>query len=220
MSGATPAELQRMIAAAFNSQGWEYDLAVAPQLINAIRKQKGVDAIRLVAILPAVFFERNRVSKDVVAAVMERALGGKTLEEEASVPTTIVIGGKNYQLNVGDGASIVNSNVNVGEGAQIVATTDADKQDVLLAVEAIVRAGLSGDWNDDAAKELAALVDSRSDLDYEDVQKVAAQVVNAEQPNKQRVKDLLTRIATSGLAGALATGITAGVGEAITHLPL
>ena len=219
MSGTTPAELQRMIATAFNSQGWEYDLGVGPQLLDAIRKQGGVDATTLVGILPAAFFDRNRVSKDVVATVIERALGGKTLREETRVPTTIVIGGNNYQLNVGDGASIVNSNLNVGEGTQIVATADADKQDVLLAVEAIVRAGLAGDWNDEAAKELAALVDSRADLDYEDVQKVASEIVKAEQPSKQRVRDFLTRIATSGLAGVLATGITTGVGEAITHLP-
>jgi hypothetical protein len=219
MTEATPAGLQRLIATTFDAQGWEYDLSVGSQLVEAIQKQGGVDSAKLVRILPAAFFERNRVSKDLVSKVIERAIGGITLKEEGRVVTTIVIGGNNYQLNVGAGASIVNSNLNVGEGTQIVATADADKQDVLLAVEAIVRAGLAGDWNDEAAKELAALVDSRSDLDYEDVQKVAAEVVKAEQPDKQRVKDLLTRIATSGLAGALATGITTGVGQAITHLP-
>jgi hypothetical protein len=141
------------------------------------------------------------------------------LEEEARVPTTIVIGGNNYQVNVGAGASVVNTNLNVGEGTQIIASAVADKQDVLLAVEAIVRAGLAGDWNKDAAKELASVVSDRSDLDYEDVQTVVSEVVKAEQPTKQRAKDLLGRIAASGLGGALATGITAGVGEAITHLP-
>jgi len=65
---------------------------------------------------------------------------------------------------------IVNSNVNAGEGTQIVASADADKQDVLLAVETIVRAGLAGDWSEDAAKDLASVVNDRSDLDYEDVQ--------------------------------------------------
>jgi hypothetical protein len=219
MSTATPAEFQRLIATAFDSQGWEYDLAVGRQLVDAVRKQRGVDATRLVGVLPGTFFERNRVSKSVVATVIERALVGQSLREESRMPTTIVIAGNNYQVNVGEGASIVNSNLNLGEGTQIVASSDADKQDVLLAVEAIVRAGLAGDWNDEAAKELAALVDSRSDLDYEDVQKVASDLVKAEQPSKQHVKDFLTRIATSGLAGALATGITTGVGEAVTHLP-
>jgi hypothetical protein len=219
MTDATPAGLQRLIATTFDAQGWVYDLSVGPQLVEAIRKQGGVDGAKLSRVLPATFFERNRVSRDLVSKVIERALGGVMLREESRMPTTIVIAGNNYQVNVGEGASIVNSNLNLGEGTQIVASADADKQDVLLAVEAIVRAGLAGDWNDGAAKELAALVDSRSDLDYEDVQKVASEIVKAEQPSKQRVKDFLTRIATSGLAGALATGITTGVGEAVTHLP-
>jgi hypothetical protein len=220
MSDATPAELQRLIAATFNSQGWEYDLSIGPRLVAAIREQGRVDAAELVRTLPSAFFERNRVSKDLVATVIERSLGGQTLREEIPVPTTIVIGGKNYQLNVAEGASVVNSNLQLGEGTQIVTNAGADKQDVLLAVEAIVRAGLAGDWSDEAAKDLATLIDSRSDLDYEDVQRVSSDVVKAEQPTRERVRGFLTRIAASGLAGALATGITTGVGEAIHQLPL
>jgi hypothetical protein len=220
MTVATPAELQRLIAATFNSQGWEYDLAVGPQLVEGIRARGRVDANQLVQILPATFFERNRVSKDLVATALESALGDRTFEEEARVPTTLVIGGNNYQMNVGEGASVVNSNLNVGEGTQIVASADADKQDVLLAVEAIVRAGLAGEWNEDAAEDLAMVVSDHSDLDYEDVQRIASEVVKTERPTKQRAKELLARIAANGLGGVLATGITAGLGEAITHLPL
>jgi hypothetical protein len=220
MTATTPAELQRLIAATFDSQGWEYELWIGPRLVEFVRAQGRVDAERLVQSLPGAFFQRNRVSKDVVTSVLERALGSRTLEEEARVPTTIVIGGNNYELNVGAGTSIVNSNINVGEGTQIIATADADKQDVLLAVEALVRAGLAGDWNEHAAKDLASVVSDRSDLDYAEVQKLALEVVKAEQPTKQRAKDFLARIAASGLGGSLATGITAGIGEAITHLPL
>jgi hydrogenase maturation factor HypE len=92
-------------------------------------------------------------------------------------------------------------------GTPAVARADADKQKVLLAVEAIVRVGLVGDWNEDAAKDLASVVNDRSDLDYEDVQKLASEVVETEQPTKQRVKALLGQIATSGVGGALGTGI-------------
>jgi hypothetical protein len=220
MIATTPAELQRLLAATFDSQGWEYDLTIGHRLVEAIRTQGGVDAERLVQSLPGAFFQRNRVSKDLVAKAIEHAIGGRTVKEEARVPATIVIGGNNYQLNVGAGASVVNSNLNIGEGTQIVASAAADKQDVLLAVEAIVRAGLAGDWNDDAAKELAMVISDRSDLDYEDVQRVASDVVKTERPTKQRAKDFLSRIAVSGLSGALATGITAGLGEAFAHLPL
>lgn len=220
MTAATPAELQRLIAATFNSQGWEYDLTVGPQLVEAMRERGHVDAKQLVRALPATFFERNRVSKDLVATAIERAIGDRTLEEEARVPTTIVIGGNNYQMNIGERASVIDSNLNVGEGAQIIASAAADKQDVLLAVEAIVRAGLAGEWNEEAAEDLATVISDRSDLDYEDVQRVASEVMKAERPTKLRAKELLARIAASGLGGALATGLTAGLGEAIRYLPL
>jgi hypothetical protein len=218
MTPATPAEFQRLVATAFDAQGWQYDLSVGPLLVEAAKR--GGDATRLAGVLPKTFFDKNRVSRDAVAAVLERAVGGRTIEEEAAVPPTIVIGGNNYQLNMGTGASIVNSNVNLGEGAQISVTSDGDKQDVLLAVEAIVRAGLAGDWSDDAGNDLAALVAGRSDLTYEDVQSVALEVAKKEQPTKERVKGFLARIAASGISGALATGLTAGLGEAIHLLPL
>jgi hypothetical protein len=219
MTASNPAEFQRLLAAAFDAQGWEYDLAIGAQIVQAIQTQGKVDPAQLTSAMPGAFFERNRVDRSLVQRAIEGAIGGRTLKEEEAVPATIVIGGNNYQLNVGAGASIVNSNVNVGDGTQITVSADADKQDVLLAVEAIVRAGLAGDWNDDASRDLAVVVNARPDVDYEEIQKVAREVVSAEQPTKQRVKGFLTRIAASGLSGALATGITAGLGEAITHLP-
>jgi hypothetical protein len=91
---------------------------------------------------------------------------------------------------------------------------------VLLAVEAIVRAGLAGDWSDDAAKDLASLIAGRADLRYEDVQAVALEVARREQPTKERLKGFLARIAASGISGALATGLTAGLAEAMHLLPL
>jgi hypothetical protein len=215
----SPAELQRRIAVAFDAQGWSYDLSVGPQLVDAVRSQGRADPAELVSTLPNAFFQRNRVSKEVVEAVIGRAIGGGVLTEEAAMPATIVIGGNNYQLNVGEGAAITNSNVNLGDGTQVVVDSGASKEDVLVAIEAIVRAGLRGDWSDDAAKDLARLVDDRADLDYEDVQRVALAVVKSEQPAKERLKGFLARIAASGLSGALATGITAGVGEAIAHIP-
>jgi hypothetical protein len=221
MTGATPAEVQRLVAAAFDAQGWEFDLSTGPRLMDVVRATGGIDAGRLTEALPAVFFERNRVSKKLVATVIERAIGALTLKEEgARVPTTLVIGGSNYQMNVAAGASIVNSQFNLGEGTQIVAGNDSESQDVLLAVEAIVRAALSDEWNGEAAKALAAVIEKRPDVDIEDVQRVTVEAVKAQRPSKARARDLLTRIAASGLGGALATGITAGVGEALHYLPL
>lgn len=197
-----------------------YDLlSVGPLLVEAAKR--GGDATKLAGALPKTFFDKNRVSREAVTSVLTRAVGGRTVQEEAEVPaTTIVVGGNNYQLNMGAGASIVKSSVNLGEGTQVNVTSDGDKQDVLLAVEAIVRAGLEGDWSDDAGRDLASLVAGRADLTYEDVQTVALEVAKKEQPTKERVKGFLARIAASGISVALATGLTAGLGKAIHLVPL
>jgi hypothetical protein len=220
VTAVTPTELQRLIAAAFDSQGWRYDLEVGPRLVNQIRSEGQIEAEGLARSLPGTFFDRNRVSREVVANVLRRALAGRTLEEEQRVATKIVIGGNNYEMNIGSGTSIIDTNINVGEGTQIVASSTAEKRNVLLAIEAITRAGLTGEWNEDAAKDLAAVVNDRSDLDYEDVQRIASEVVKAEQPPKERVKEFLGRVAASGIGGALGTGITTGLTEAMTRLPL
>jgi hypothetical protein len=220
MTTTTSAEFQRLVATAFDAQGWQYDMSVGPMLVKAAKRGGQADGSKLAHVLPKTFFDRNRVTRDAVASVLTRAVGGRTIEEEAAVPATIVIGGNNYQLNMGAGASVVNSNINLGEGSQINVTSEGDKQDVLLAVEAIVRAGLAGDWSDDAGKDLASLVAGRTDLTYEDVQAVALEVAKKEQPTKERLKGFLARIAASGISGALATGLTAGLGQAIHLLPL
>jgi hypothetical protein len=220
MTATTPAEFQRLVATAFDAQGWQYDMSVGPMLVEAAKSGGQTDESKLAQVLPKTFFDRNRVTRDAVASVLARAVGGRTVEEEVAVPATIVIGGNNYQLNMGVGAAVVNSNVHLGEGSQINVTSEGDKQDVLLAVEAIVRAGLVGDWSDDAGKDLASLVAGRTDLTYEDVQAVALEVAKKEQPTKERLKDFLARIAASGISGALATGLTAGLAEAIHLLPL
>src|SRR3954447_21062955 len=192
----TPAELQRRVAEAFDAQGWDYDLATGPRLIEAVRSHGRADAAQLAKAMPTAFFQRNRVQRHVVEAVIDRAIGGETLTEAERMPTTIVIGGSNYQLNLGAGTSIVNSNINLGDGTQVVVAPDASKEDVLLAVEAIVRAGLGGDWNDQAAKDLARVMDGRADIEYADVQRVALDVAQSERSRRERLTGFLNQIAT------------------------
>src|SRR4051794_27168454 len=108
MTATTPAKFQRLVATAFDAQGWQYDMSVGPMLVEAAKRRGPTDGRTLAQVLPKTFFDRNRVTRDAVASVLSRAVGGRTIEEEAAVTATIVIGGNNYQLNMGAGASIVN----------------------------------------------------------------------------------------------------------------
>jgi hypothetical protein len=221
MSDASPAELQRLIAAEFDRQRWEYDLSVGEHIVAEIERAGEVIPDKLAQRLPTEFFQRNRTSRDLVAAAIRRAVGGRTPKPSEPVLSTLVFdNSRHYEVKLGKGAQITNSQLNVGEGTQINVSVQASKDDVLAAVEALLRAGLVGDWNNDAARELATVLDSRDDIGYEDVQKITAEVVRAEQPKQGRVKELLLKIASGGLGGALATGISAGAGELIPLLPI
>jgi hypothetical protein len=221
MTDASPNELQRLIAAEFDRQRWEYDLTVGERIVAEIERAGAVVPDKLAGQLPAEFFQRNRTSRDLVAAAIGRAVGSRTPKRPEPVSSTLVFdNSRHYEVTFGKGAQITNSQLNVGEGTQINVSVQASKDDVLGAVEALLRAGLAGDWNEGAARELATVIDSREDVGYEDVQVVTAEVVQAEQPKQRRLKELLLKIATSGLGGALATGISAGAGELIHLLPI
>ena len=218
MSTATPAELQRLIADAFDRQGWEYDLTLGRNLVEEIERAGGVDAGALARRLPAEFIERNRTTRAHAAAAIERAVGGRSVKREESATTLVFADNRRYEVRLARGAQITNSNLNVGEGTLV--SVEARRDNVMAAIEAVLRAGLAGNWNAEAAGHLAEVVDGRDDIDFEDVREITADVVIAEQPKQDKVKELLNEIAVSGVGGALSTGITTGLGELLGQLPL
>ena len=108
----------------------------------------------------------------------------------------------------------VSGNVNMG-GTQIVVAESAAKADVLDGVAALIRAGLIGDVNGDAARALADAVGARNDIQMSDVEEVAIEVVKADKPSESRVRTLLASLATQSVSGALGLGLASGLGQAL-----
>lgn len=219
MTTITPAEFQRLIATEFGRRGWDYDLTVGRELLGRVERDSPIDGLKLAEGLSATFLERNRATRGDIADALRRAVGGRTLSG-GQESTTLVINDNRYQVNLGAGAHISGSVLNVGRGSQIVVGTNATKSEVLAAVEAIVRAGLDGEWNNAAAADLATVIQKRSDVDLEDVRKVTTDVGRAEKPNRERAAGFMKEVAASGLGGALGVGISAGLGELISQLPI
>jgi len=220
VSDTTPAAMQRLLAAEFERHGWEYDLAVGREIVEEIERQGDVNGGELAKSISAEFLARTRASREEIADAIEHAIGGRTPKRDDHAMTTVVINDNRYQVNLGRGAQITDSKLNIGPGTQINVDVHASKDEVLGAVEAILRAGLAGSWNEDAARDLAALIDSRDDVNVDDVREITTEVVRAEAPRQSRARQLLYRIAAGGVGGALGTGISAGVGEIISQLPL
>jgi hypothetical protein len=165
----------------------------------------------LIRKLPSDYLDRNGIDRQQMVGVLDRALGGVSVDAGLGNTTSVVINDNRFAIQVGPGASVSSSQFNTA-GNQIVVQTESSKKDVLAVARALVRAGLSGDWNAAAARDLSQLVDARSDISIEDVREMVRQVAEEEKPEKGRVKEMLTKVSTSAIAGALSTGIIAGLG--------
>jgi hypothetical protein len=214
----TPAEAQRLLAAEFERQGWEYDLTVGREIAQRAERSGVVDAAGLARLAPREFLDRNSATREDIAGAIERALGGRAVRKDER-PTSIVINNQTYQVDLA-GAQITRSNMNIGPGTQVNVDASGGKEDVLTAVATVVAAGLAGDWNAEAVRELGAAVAARDDIAVEDIEQATADAVEAQQPNQGRVREMLRQIAVSGAAGLLTTGVSAALGGVLPHLPI
>lgn len=208
--------MQSLLADEFARRGWQWDLATGRGIVEEIEKRRAVEPARLAQRAPADWIARNHTTRAELAEAIEAAIGG--LAPSAPTPTTLVIHGSQYNITV-SGSNLTDSPIEVG-GTRVNVSSDSGRQEVLDAVAALIRAGLSDGWNADAATALAGVIEQREDLGFEDVQKVTGDVVRAEQPNSGRAKAFLEKVAAGGLGGALGTGISAGVGEMLLQLPI
>lgn len=208
-------EMQRLLAAAFGHLGWEYDLETARRIVEEVERRGSVDPERLAGTVGAEFLARNGTSREHVAEVIESALAHVVPRPDTDAVTSLVV--NNNTFVVGAGAAITNSPVNVG-GAQINVDLDRSPDNLLAAVEALVRAGIRGHWNADAARELEAALSGQDDVRFEDIERLTVEVVNAEQPTVRGAASFLRDVATAGLGGALGPGIIAGVSQLIQTL--
>ena len=126
--------------------------------------------------------------------MIECAVGGRIPRHEEPVPTVVTINDNSFTLNMASGTQITGANVNIGSGTQINVRADSDRTEVLTTAAALVRAGLTGDWNAAAARELAALIENRDDIAFTDVEKVTAEVVGEEAPTQARARELLEQV--------------------------
>lgn len=72
----TRADLQRRLAAEFSRRGWEYDLTVAPGLVDEILDGRETNPAALARKVPVAFRSHNHASTQDVADAIERALSG------------------------------------------------------------------------------------------------------------------------------------------------
>jgi hypothetical protein len=208
---ANRAELQRRLAGEFVAQGWPYEHDLAPALLDSVESDGASDGAALIRKVPADYLDRHGIAREQMVRVLDRALGGQTIEAGSAAATLIVINNNPYSINIGDAASVSNSQLNTA-GNQMVVQAETSKEDVLATAMTLVRAGLTGDWNDAAARDLSEVIDGRADIGIEDIREMVRQVIEDDKPEKGRVKALVEKISAGAITGALSTGIIAALG--------
>lgn len=218
MTDTDPREVLRLVAAEFDRRGWEYDLTIGKTILADIERLGHVDAHSIAGQLPRSFFHRHATTHEVVETVIDRTIGQVRLQRNASPgQVSIVTDNRTYHFNIAGNVS--DANINVGEGQQVNITTSADKPEILRAVEVLVLGALAGDWNAEAARELAATVDARDDVTVADVHKLTVALISNQHPKRQAVLGLARDIVAAGVGGALGTGIAAAVAQVVGQLP-
>jgi hypothetical protein len=210
------AEIQRRLASEFEQQGWEYDLTAGRAIAEAASRAARVDPDALARSVPSSFLVANSIDRARLARAIHRAIGDATVTSDDTERVLVFSDSRKFVLNIGDGAQISHSNFNVG-GSLIDVSANGSREQVLEAVTALVAAGLSGNWDSDAAIALGQVVDSRGDIDYLEIEAAAREVTEAD-PSVGRISSLMTSVAASGLGGALSTGIVAALSAVLSNL--
>lgn len=209
----TPGALRSRLASEFERRGWEYDLTTGNEIVKRASSAGAVDANALSRSVSGDYLIRNHASRADMQDAIAIAIGGAIVSQEESGRATVqvVINDRSHVINISPGAQLTNTNLNQS-GNQLVVAETGPRDDVLAALQALVSAGLSGDWDPSAARELGSVIDAREDIELEDVSKVVREIAEAEGVEPSRVKGFLKEVAANALGGLLSVGITAGLG--------
>ena len=218
MPESSPAEVQTLIAAAFDRRGWEYEPSLGLVISAELERTGRIDPAKLAQRVSADFLYRAGTDRESVQAAIEAAVGERTLGPSQASTVLQFADNRSYEVNLGRGAQINNANLNIGDGQQINIHSSTPTPQLLAAVEALVLAGLEGEWNEDAAAELADVVNGRDDITLDDIRELTVRTVEAQAPTHGRVKGFLNDVASKTMTGVFSAGLISGLGEVLSRL--
>lgn len=215
----TRARMRSRLASEWEAMGWEWDLQVGALLLDYVEAAGAVDASDLAGVLPASYLSRYETDRETLAEVIDRALGAEILDSEVTSASIVTVNGDSFNLtfNLSDNAKIENSPFNIGPGTQINLDMGAGRDELLNALGALVAAGLSGDWNSGAALALGRVIEEQDTLSTVDIRNAVLQAGELSGADPAKVRELIEKVAVSGLGGFLATSLGSGLTD-LLHL--
>ena len=219
----TRAQMRSRLASEWEAMGWEWDLQIGGLILDRVAAGGSVDPQAIAATLPSSYMSRYGSDRKQLAEVIERAIGGQSIEADpAKAQSTVIINGDTYNLSVelSGEAKIENSPINVGSGPQVNIDIDATREAVFTGIEALLHAGLAGSWDANAAQALGKVIEERGDLNAEEISTFTQEVGKIEKPDPGRLRALLEQVAVGAATSTLGQGLTAGLGLLLQNPPL
>ncbi|MFL5833456.1 MAG: hypothetical protein ACJ76B_05710 [Solirubrobacterales bacterium] len=214
------AELEAMLAEEFGAQGWDYSLGVSRALAGGLAEGSPVDPTALAERVSTGDLKRIGIERDDLVVAIERSVGAYCVATRpTSQSVSITINDQRYQLHVSDSARVEGSYLNLG-GTQVNVDIDVSRDQVLAGVEALLRAGLAGEWDPAAAEALGEVISARGDLSANEISALTQEVGKVERPDPGRIRALLEKVAVGAASSTLSSGLTTGLGLLLQNPPL
>jgi len=218
----TRGRLRAALAAEWEANGWEWDMQIGGLILDRVAADGRVDPEAIAATLPSSYLGRYGSDRESLAEAIERAIGGESIEADpVGVSSTVTINGDTYNLSfeLSEGARIENSPIKVGPGPQVSINVDASRETVFTGIEALLRSGLAGSWDAEAARALSEVIEERGDLSVKEISELTQEVGKAERSEPVRIRALLEKVAVGAATSTLGQGLTAGLGLLLQNPP-
>jgi hypothetical protein len=219
MSGEPAAQIETLLAAEFDRQGWEWGLDIGRTLLDGVEPLGQIDGEALAARIPADFLQRNRTTRQNVASAINRAARGLSVasgSRQDSVQITIQ-SGDTYNVSFGANANLQNSPFNIGPGRQLQIDSSSTSEDLATALGALVAAGLAGEWDEQAARAIGGSIEDQQKISLEEARAAVLEAGRDVAPDPSAVRGFIEKVAVSGLGSFLSTAMSLGLTD-LLHL--
>jgi hypothetical protein len=219
MSEETPARIETLIACEFDRQGWQWEPGIGGALIGEAERLGTVEGKALAERVPADFLQRNRTTREMVAAAIDRVAGGFVPVPEVAEPSVqiTVQNGDSYMVNFGPGANVQNSPFNIGSGRQILVNSQSTSEELGAALGALVAGGLGGNWDEEGARAVGAAIEDQGKLSLDEAKTAVLNAGKELAPQPSRIREFTEKVAVSGLGSFITTAISLGLAD-LHHL--
>ncbi|HXE98740.1 MAG TPA: hypothetical protein VN458_00170 [Solirubrobacterales bacterium] len=201
----TPQHLLRVIVDEFEERGWRYLNGLPARIATQCQERGALDARAAAELADSRFLARNHTDRASLQEALVRAFANRVLKEPPPLMNQ-----NNINITVNGDRNTFGDVTQIGQ--EIKLSLESPKTEILDAVAGLVRRGLDGQFSKADLDDLAALVETRGDIDQAEIETVVGEVVEAEQPEPGKLATFRKDVLTGATTTLVVQGILAVLG--------